>query len=114
MNLETRLLAGLGQGLGPAAAGLAIHIIVEDVFPAVPTAHDACPAVASSEGGWSIAPGYSMRSWGGIGEPSTPLDGKSDCLPPFPGDHMSTAEYSSICRRHRFVRVAANPSCQTL
>ena len=36
MNLETRLLAGLGQGLDPAAAGLAIHIIVEDVLPAFP------------------------------------------------------------------------------
>ncbi len=37
MNLEIRLLASLGQGLEEI---LAIHLIVEDVFPPISTTHD--------------------------------------------------------------------------
>jgi hypothetical protein len=37
VNLEIRLLAGLGQSLEKF---LAIHLVVENVLPAVPTTHD--------------------------------------------------------------------------
>jgi len=43
MHLEPCLLAGLRQGLEEL---LSSDIILEDLIPAIPAAHDACPAVA--------------------------------------------------------------------